>query len=76
MSKKLFKRLMATKTAELRKWASRYNLTFKTTSEIERENAEREKEQKRLERERGRAEDNGRHGGGRGKRNFKTQRNA
>jgi hypothetical protein len=46
---------MATKTAELRKWASRYNLTFKTTSEIERENAEREKEQKRLERERGRA---------------------
>jgi hypothetical protein len=71
MSKKLFKRLMATKTAELRKWASRYNLTFKTTSEIERENAAHEKEQKRLERERSRTEGNGRYGGGRGKRNFK-----
>ena len=76
MSKKLFKLWMATKTAELRKWARRYNLTFKTTSEIERENAEREKEQKRLERERGRVEGNGRYGGGRGKRNFKSQRDA
>ena len=76
MSKKLFKRLMATKTAELRKWASRHNLTFKTTSEIERENAEHEKERKRLERERSRTEGNGRYGGGRGKRNFKSQRDA
>ena len=76
MSKKLFKRLMATKTAELRKWASRYNLTFKTTSEIERENTEREKERKRLERERSRTEGNGRYGGVRGKRNLKSRRDA
>lgn len=73
MSKKLFKRLMATKTAELRKWASRYNLTFKTTSEIEREKAAREREQDRLNRQR---RDSSNDTMGHNKRNNRHRRNA
>lgn len=52
MSKKTFKRIIERKTAEFRKWASMKNLTFKTTSEIEREKAAREKEQDRIKRQR------------------------
>lgn len=37
MSKGSFKRVVAQKSAELRKWANEHNVTFKTTSEIERE---------------------------------------
>lgn len=75
MSKKLFKRLMSQKTAEFRKWADRYNLTFKTTSEIEREKAAREREQENLRRQRGESTDGGRRNG-RGNRNYKMRRDA
>lgn len=73
MSKKLFKRLVAAKSAELRKWANNHGLTFKTTSEIERERAAREREQERLNRERGRGDGYGRHRGNNG---FKSRRDA
>ena len=61
MSKKTFKRLMEKKTAEFRKWATAKGLTFKTTSEIEREKAAREREQERLKRQRGEGDGNNRH---------------
>lgn len=60
MSKKLFKRLMERKTAEFRRWATAKGLTFKTTSEIEREKAAREREQERIKRQRGEADGNNR----------------
>ncbi len=41
------------RSAELRKWAEDHNVVFKTTSEIERENAAREREQERLKKQRG-----------------------
>jgi len=71
MSKKLFKNLMAQKQSEFRKWASRYGLTFKTTSEMERERSVREKEQERVGSQRG---DNAR--GGRGNKNHKMRNHA
>ena len=76
MSKKLFKRLVAAKTAELRKWASRYGITFKTTSEIEREKAVREREQDRLSRQRGESSGGNEGRTGRNKRNNRQKRNA
>ena len=75
MSKKTFKRLMARKTAEFRKWATMKGLTFKTTSEIEREKAAREREQERLNRQRGDSTGNDRRNS-RGNRNTKQKRNA
>lgn len=70
MSKKLFKRLVAQKTAELRKWASMKGLTFRTTSEIERENALREREKERISRQRGESNgENERHNGRAGRNN-------
>lgn len=74
MSKKTFKRLMAQKTAEYRKWASMKGLTFKTTSEIEREKAAREREKERLSKQRGDSAGGNRNG--RGGRNSKNKRNA
>lgn len=53
MSKKTFKRLVAQKAAEFRKWASMKGLTFKTTSEIERDKAARERERERFNKQRG-----------------------
>jgi len=75
MSKKTFKRLMERKTAEFRKWATAKGLTFKTTSEIEREKAAREKEQERLNRQRGEFAGNDRRNN-RGNHNAKHKRNA
>ena len=74
MSKKTFKRLMIQKTTEFRKWANMKGLTFKTTSEIEREKAAREREQERLGRQRG--ESTGNNGSRRCNRNSKQKRNA
>lgn len=53
MSKKTFDRLMEKKTAEFRRWATARGLTFKTTSEIERDKAAREREQDRTNRHNG-----------------------
>ena len=74
MGKKTFKRLMAQKTAEFRKWASMKGLTLKTTSEIEREKAAREREKERLSKQRGDSAGGNRNG--RGGRNSKNKRNA
>lgn len=43
--------MVALKSAELRKWADRNNVNFKTTSEIERERSVREREQDRSRRD-------------------------
>ena len=51
---------MDRKTAEFRKWANAKGLTFKTTSEIEREKATREREQERIKRQRNGNTSNGR----------------
>ena len=75
MSKKTFKRLKERKTVEFRKWATAKGLTFKTTSEIEREKAIREKEQERLNRQRGEFAGNDRRNN-RGNHNAKHKRNA
>lgn len=53
MSKKIFKRLVLEKQAELKKWADKHGVTFKTTAEIERDRSIREREQERNARQRG-----------------------